>query len=121
MIDDRITNKVLRTDKVELTCRNHPKKSWYTKNIEYIGARTIFFYGEDEKLSNEFLPKRATAMKLLKEGNLLYQGEAAKNTPEMVEKLNANYDELEKKYAFECSCPISDLVLSPKYDKMSEV
>lgn len=28
---------------IELTCKNHPEKKWSTKNIDYIGARSIFF------------------------------------------------------------------------------
>ena len=28
---------------VSLTCKNHPDLLWYTKNIGYIGARSIFF------------------------------------------------------------------------------
>lgn len=28
---------------IALTCRNHPELSWHTKNIDYIGARSIFF------------------------------------------------------------------------------
>lgn len=28
---------------IALTCRNHPELRWNTKNISYIGARSIFF------------------------------------------------------------------------------
>lgn len=28
---------------VALTCKNHPELRWSTKNIDYIGARNIFF------------------------------------------------------------------------------
>lgn len=31
--------------KILLTCRNHPEMRWGTKNIDYIGARTIFYQG----------------------------------------------------------------------------
>lgn len=29
---------------IALTCKNHPELTWRTKNIDYIGARTIFFH-----------------------------------------------------------------------------
>jgi len=28
---------------IPLTCKNHPEKTWSTKNIDYIGARTLFY------------------------------------------------------------------------------
>lgn len=28
---------------IELTCKNHPDLRWSTKNIDYIGARSIFY------------------------------------------------------------------------------
>jgi hypothetical protein len=28
---------------IALTCRNHPELTWTTKNIDFIGARSIFF------------------------------------------------------------------------------
>lgn len=28
---------------IPLKCRNHPEFSWHTKNIDFIGARSIFF------------------------------------------------------------------------------
>lgn len=28
---------------IPLTCINHPDMRWFTKNIDYIGARSIFF------------------------------------------------------------------------------
>jgi hypothetical protein len=30
---------------IMLTCKNHPNLRWHTKNISYIGARSIFFSG----------------------------------------------------------------------------
>jgi hypothetical protein len=36
---------------IALTCRNHPDLRWSTKNISYIGARSIFF--SDHDLSKE--------------------------------------------------------------------
>jgi hypothetical protein len=32
---------------IRLTCRNHPHLRWSTKNIDYIGARSIFYTGRD--------------------------------------------------------------------------
>jgi hypothetical protein len=31
---------------IKLTCKNHPDMTWHTKNISYIGARSIFYTGE---------------------------------------------------------------------------
>lgn len=31
---------------ITLVCKNHPTKRWHTKNIEFIGARTLFFSGD---------------------------------------------------------------------------
>jgi hypothetical protein len=30
---------------IDLTCRNHTDLRWSTKNIDYIGARSIFYHG----------------------------------------------------------------------------
>jgi hypothetical protein len=30
---------------ISLTCVNHPELRWTTKNIDYIGARSIFYHG----------------------------------------------------------------------------
>ncbi len=34
---------------IALKCVNHPEKKWSTKNIEYIGARSIFYEGFNNK------------------------------------------------------------------------
>jgi len=31
---------------IALTCKNHPDLRWSTKNISYIGARSIFYFSE---------------------------------------------------------------------------
>lgn len=36
---------------ISLTCRNHPNLHWHTKNIDYIGARSLFFTGWAEGLT----------------------------------------------------------------------
>jgi len=43
MFDDRITQKAPRSKHITLRCKNHPDKRWSTKNIDYIGARSIFY------------------------------------------------------------------------------
>lgn len=43
MNDGRITKKAQYGRHIALTCKNHPDKRWSTKNIGYIGARTIFY------------------------------------------------------------------------------
>ena len=40
--DDRICDKCERTH-IYLSCKNHPEKRWNTKNIDFIGARSIFY------------------------------------------------------------------------------
>lgn len=44
--DDRIDKTIDRTDSATLRCANHPNLRWHTKNISYIGARSIFPMGE---------------------------------------------------------------------------
>lgn len=43
MVDDRITKSAPYGQHIALTCRNHPELRWSTKNIMFIGARSIFF------------------------------------------------------------------------------
>ena len=45
-IDESVTDT-----HVTLTCKNHPHLRWYTKNVDHIGARSIFFQGLE---SDEF-------------------------------------------------------------------
>lgn len=33
---------------IALTCKNHPNLRWSTKNIDFIGARSIFYFSETE-------------------------------------------------------------------------
>ena len=40
---NRITTQFPYGEHVELYCINHPAKRWSTKNIECIGARSIFY------------------------------------------------------------------------------
>lgn len=32
---------------IALTCRKHPNLRWSTKNIDYIGARSIFYFSDE--------------------------------------------------------------------------
>lgn len=43
--DDRIVTWAERGAHIPLTCVNHPELRWSTKNISFIGARSIFFDG----------------------------------------------------------------------------
>jgi hypothetical protein len=42
---DTIEGAKKDSSSVSLTCKNHPDLRWNTKNIMYIGARSIFFFG----------------------------------------------------------------------------
>ena len=39
----RITTKAPYGQHIDLQCVNHPDLRWSTKNIDFIGARTIFY------------------------------------------------------------------------------
>lgn len=41
--DGRICKKHPYGQHIALSCKNHPELRWSTKNIEYIGARSIFW------------------------------------------------------------------------------
>ena len=54
MNDDRIVNYADYGRHIPLRCKNHPDKKWSTKNILYIGARTIFYnLHRDEEMGAE--------------------------------------------------------------------
>jgi len=42
-VNDRIVTYIDGSDMVILRCRKHPDKRWWTKNIAFIGARSIFY------------------------------------------------------------------------------
>lgn len=44
--DDRIDKNVDRGSKISVTCSAHPTKRWVTKNIDFIGARTVWYIGD---------------------------------------------------------------------------
>ncbi len=41
--DNRIVDHAPYGRHIALRCKNHPHLRWSTKNIDYIGARTIFY------------------------------------------------------------------------------
>lgn len=44
MVDDcRIVKTAEYGAHIKLTCANHPNLRWSTKNIDFIGARSIFY------------------------------------------------------------------------------
>jgi hypothetical protein len=38
---------------IQLTCKNHPELRWFTKNIDFIGARSIFYDFDDNGSTKE--------------------------------------------------------------------
>lgn len=52
-IDFRIDNSIPYGEALALTCRNHPNLRWQTKNIDWIGARSIFFLGGVDEEGNK--------------------------------------------------------------------
>jgi len=130
----RITTKAAYTDHVKVVCKNHPNKMWHTKNIDFVGARSVFFEGEDSTVV-PFAPSWKptyplggfSPFKLLLSnmtGKHLHTGEPTGNKPiswEEIEKFVLDMIEMEKKYSFECECPFSDLILWPGYESLPEV
>jgi hypothetical protein len=104
--DDRIDQTVERTDKVMLTCVNHPDLRWMTKNISHIGARSIFFRGSvtDERPAWPF--GSLDLVKLTR--NLLAQEDV---TQEKLVALVTDTVHAQKHYVVECSCPMADLIV----------
>lgn len=43
-LDGRIVMHAGYGDMINITCKHHPHLNWVTKNIECIGARSIFYY-----------------------------------------------------------------------------
>jgi hypothetical protein len=58
MLSNRITNNAPYGQHITLTCANHPELRWSTKNIDYIGARSLFYLGaEGEPAMNPTTPE----------------------------------------------------------------
>lgn len=57
-----LTQKAEYGQHVALRCKNHPHLRWSTKNIAPIGARNIFFCGDDKgdspRIENEGTPEQ---------------------------------------------------------------
>lgn len=47
-MDDRIIDYADYGSHIPLKCKNHPNKRWNTKNILFIGARSIFYSRLDQ-------------------------------------------------------------------------
>ena len=131
-MEGRITTKAPWGEHVELTCRNHQTLRWTTKNIGCIGARNIFFTGENSrgdrtKMSTEgILPSRQAALKMLAKGQLMDRADTTGETMlvdnETNRKMvNERYDKLEEQFVFECACDMGDLILDPKYAELPDV
>lgn len=116
--DDRICKHTDRTDKVMLQCKNHPELLWQTKNIDYVGARTIFFRGAQGKHPMEnplakvigvkpgdawemYVDDRWVTLTLTKE-------RLAKET---IKAVHAHDNFVAVGWAIECLCPVRDLRL----------
>jgi len=132
--DDRICKKIDRTDKVNLVCKNHPEKVWYTKNIEYIGARSIFWGGEYVwqpplkepiwKPGYEMVGSPLKYVTHLLNGKNPFNTQIAVTEPytwdDLVRFVEA-VKVLEQKYSFECDCSGRDLIISPEYADMPDL
>ena len=42
-MDNRICENIPYGNHITIKCIHHPEKKWFTKNILYIGARSIFY------------------------------------------------------------------------------
>lgn len=132
MYDSRITTKARSTDHIKFVCQNHPTLFWFGKNIP---GRSIFFDGEDTTVVPfvnswkgahplggpgpvQFLQHRLNGTNLFTgEPNPAYHVTEWADVLELVEHLTAQANE----YAFECACPMRDLIVWPGYETMPEV
>jgi hypothetical protein len=76
---------------LHLTCKNHPRLVWSTKNIDFIGARGIFFMGvreEREAIDSLDIP--------------------------VIDKVNLGAEASRR--TTECPCPPSDLIIDPPFN-----
>lgn len=92
-----------------LTCVNHPNLRWHTKNIGYIGVRSIFFSGGvlpdgSHQESAPWTPQL---------DDIRYQDGAAIELGIFQRWSNTVAMLVDKGYALECPCPMRDLVLVP--------
>lgn len=125
MYDDRITKTMSRTAHISLTCVNHPRMRWNTKNIGGIGARSIRFDGERQD-DGSFKPgtmyggnpvtmlRNALNGKNYFDDSLESPNGLGITTWEGVLDFVAGVAHDMEKYSFECSCPASDLVVAPE-------
>lgn len=122
-----ISSKVESTDHVSLTCRNHPDLRWMTKNIDYIGARSIFFRGGWSTVIpfapvwKDAFPMEASPVTILKarlSGINPYTNQPMPDAEpyrwEDVVKFVEWVQSLESEYTFECDCKFSELIVAPE-------
>jgi hypothetical protein len=130
--DDRIDKNVDRGGSVTLTCRNHPALTWHTKNIDYVGARSIFSH---PSVRPDPVVTIAKQYKLIGQQTTPVNavGWPTEHPPTYTEYTEAQWrrdlqtaiDEHDKGVAagltFECACPFSDLILVPRGQTPEEV
>ena len=55
VLDGRIIASAEYGEHIDITCVVHPTLRWNTKNIEHIGARTLFAQGEECECPMDYL------------------------------------------------------------------
>lgn len=91
---------------ISLTCKNHPTKRWHTKNIDFIGARTIFFSGDtahDHEANPTYVPHS-----FLKKGTY---GPVWMTTPCSMRQ--GIFGEVIYDTELDCECPLDEQKLIP--------
>ncbi len=55
-MDHTICENAIRSEHIVVKCIHHPEKKWTAKNIDFIGARSIFYknaFGEYPEMGRE--------------------------------------------------------------------
>lgn len=109
--DDRILKNHERGAHIALTCRNHPNLRWTTKNIGFIGARSIFFAGsvEEGKRRDGFnVADPFTTIKRWLDEGIIKDFEDLRATVQSYKEM------MDEGVVYECVCPGSDLIPAPE-------
>jgi len=103
-MDDRIDQKRERGTHIPLRCVNHPDLRWTTKNIGFVGARSILFAGDVNggKPSMAVAPPERQLEKWMEDGFIRTLGDMWDFAAYVEHQLAGGY-------VFECDCPVSDL------------
>lgn len=101
--DDRIDKTKERGVHISLRCKNHPNLRWSTKNIGWIGARSIFF------ASSNFPTRPEWVLNILF-ANRYGDGDYA-NPQDIIHDLTTDGSSGRPLCVVECACPVSDLVV----------